>query len=161
MTLDGTDFPINEPWPFNTQWFSHKLNGPGLRYEIGVSIQTGWIVWANGPFPAAWSDSKIAKSCVYHKLAPGEKMVVDGGYRDGFFRFEGPTGQLTLYKKMKSNARARHETVNSRIRRWRALTDIFRHNVGTRHAQVFYAILNITQLQILFEEPLFQVEYYQ
>jgi hypothetical protein len=24
-----------------------------------------------------------------------------------------------------------------------------------------YAILNITQLQILFEEPLFQVEYYE
>jgi hypothetical protein len=150
-----------EPWPFNPQWYSHKLNGPAVWYEIGVSIQTGWIVWANGPFPAGHSDLKIARSRVIHLLAPGEKIVADGGYRDGFNRFESPTGERTLYEKMKSNARARHETVNSRIRRWRALTDIFRHNVGTRHAQVFYAILNITQLQILFEEPLFQVEYYE
>jgi hypothetical protein len=137
------------------------LNGPAVRYEIGVSIQTGWIVWANGPFPAGHSDSKIAKSLVYDLLLPREKMVVDGGYRDGFNHYESPTGQRTLYEKMKSNARARHETVNSRIRRWSALTDIFRHDVQARHAPVFYAILNITQLQILFEEPLFQVEYYE
>jgi hypothetical protein len=57
-------------------------------------------------------------------LATGKKMVVNGGYRDGFFRFEGPTGQHNLYEK-KSNARARHETVNSRICHWRALTNIF------------------------------------
>jgi hypothetical protein len=118
-------------------------------------------VWANGPFPAGHSDSKIAKSRVYDLLEPGEKMVVDGGYRDSFFCYEGPTGQHMLYEKMKSNARARHETVNARIRRWRALTDIFRHDIETRHGHIFYAILNITQLQILFEEPLFLVEYYE
>jgi hypothetical protein len=121
----------------------------------------GWIVWANGPFPAGHSDLKIARSRIIHLLAPGEKIVTAGRYRDGFNCFESPTGECTLCEKMKSNTRARHETVNSRIRRWRALTDIFRHYVSTRHAQVLYTILNITQLQILFEEPLFQVEYYQ
>jgi hypothetical protein len=118
-------------------------------------------VWANGPFPAGHSDLKIARSRVVHLLAPGEKIVAAGGYRDGFNHFESPTGERTLYEKLKSNTRARHETVSHRIRRWRALTDIFRHDVSTRHAHVLFAILNITQLQILFEELLFQVEYYE
>ena len=57
ITVDGTDFRIQEPSPFDPKWYSHKFRGPGLRYEIGVCIKTGWIVWVNGPFPAgAWPD---------------------------------------------------------------------------------------------------------
>jgi hypothetical protein len=77
-------------------------------------------MWANGPFPAV----KIARSRLVHFLGPREKIVADGGYRDGFHHLETPTGQPAIYEKMKLNAQARHETVNSRIRRWRALTDI-------------------------------------
>ena len=36
ISLDGTDFRIQEPTPFDPKWFSHKFKGPGLRYEIGV-----------------------------------------------------------------------------------------------------------------------------
>jgi hypothetical protein len=50
MTVDGTDFWVYEPTPFDTQWYSHKINGPALRYEVAVCIKkTGWIVWIN-PF---------------------------------------------------------------------------------------------------------------
>ena len=38
ITLDGTDVLIYEPIPFNSKWFSYKINGSGLRYEIGVCI---------------------------------------------------------------------------------------------------------------------------
>ncbi len=31
--VDGTDFKIYEPAPFNPKWWSHKLNCAGLRYE--------------------------------------------------------------------------------------------------------------------------------
>ena len=27
-----------------------KLNGPGLKYELGVCIKTGRILWLNVPF---------------------------------------------------------------------------------------------------------------
>jgi hypothetical protein len=33
VTVDGTDFRINEP--------SHKFKGPGLRYEVAISIKGG------------------------------------------------------------------------------------------------------------------------
>jgi hypothetical protein len=49
LSFDGTDCPILEPWPFNKKWFSHKLNGPGLKYEVGVCNPTGEIVWVKGP----------------------------------------------------------------------------------------------------------------
>jgi len=62
ITVDGTDFWVPEPKPFNPDYYSHKFNHAGLRYEIGICIVTGWIVWINGPFPCgpfpcgAWPD---------------------------------------------------------------------------------------------------------
>lgn len=41
VTVDGTDFRINEPTDFSTKWFSHKFKGPGLRYEVAISIKGG------------------------------------------------------------------------------------------------------------------------
>jgi len=52
VTIDGTDFEILEPTPFDKQWYSHKFKGPGLCYEITVCIKTGWIVAFSGPFEA-------------------------------------------------------------------------------------------------------------
>ena len=62
---DGTDFRIYEPQPFSKKWFSNKFNGPGLQYEVAINIQTGDIVWINGPYKCgAWTDIKIFR----HKL---------------------------------------------------------------------------------------------
>jgi hypothetical protein len=40
ISVDGTDCPINEPWPFRPIWYSQKFNGPAVKYEVGVCIQT-------------------------------------------------------------------------------------------------------------------------
>ena len=47
VMVDGTVFHIQEPTPLDLRWYSHKFKGPGLCYEIGVCIKTGWIVWVN------------------------------------------------------------------------------------------------------------------
>ena len=81
VTVDGTDFPIQEPIPFNRRWCSHKIKSAALRYEIGVCLKTGWIVWVNGPFPAgAYPDSKIAAESLIYYLDDNECFVADGGY---------------------------------------------------------------------------------
>ena len=65
MTVDGTDCPINEPKPFNKAYYSHKMNGLALRYEVGVSILCGDICWVHGPFRAgANSDVSVLKDFV-------------------------------------------------------------------------------------------------
>ena len=56
VTVDDTDFPINEPSPFSSTYFSHKINGPALRYEVAVSVGPANIVWAHGPFKAGTPD---------------------------------------------------------------------------------------------------------
>jgi len=44
ITMDGTDFIINEPNPSKPGFYSHKFHRAGVRYELGVSIQSGDIV---------------------------------------------------------------------------------------------------------------------
>ena len=76
ITVDGTDFRIQEPVPFDTGWFSHKFKGPGVRYEVGIAIQTGWIVWVNGPFMCGnWPDLRIARDSLHAELEAGEGYI--------------------------------------------------------------------------------------
>ena len=51
LSLDATDCRIQEPTPFSTKWYSHKFKGPGLRYEVALTIKNGEIAWLNERFP--------------------------------------------------------------------------------------------------------------
>ena len=44
MTVDGTDYRIQESMAFSPRCFSHKFKGPSLRYEIRLTIQSDNIV---------------------------------------------------------------------------------------------------------------------
>lgn len=75
VSVDGTDFRIYEQEPFWPGWFSHKFNGPGVRYELAVAIRTGDIVWINGPFPCGeWSDLRIFRSSLIDYLDDNERV---------------------------------------------------------------------------------------
>ena len=70
MSVDGTDFRIQNPTQFWKGWYSFKFKGPGVRYEVALSIQSADIVWVNGPFPAgAWPDINIFRGWL-HDLGP-------------------------------------------------------------------------------------------
>ena len=101
VTVDGTDFRIREPIPFNRKWYSNKFNGPALRYEVGVSINTGYIVWFNGPFPAGMMpDIKIFESNLKWKLNSGERVVADKGYT-GYLKYFVPSQQKMINTEKK------------------------------------------------------------
>jgi hypothetical protein len=157
--MDGTDFRICEPTNFDEKWFSHKFNGPGVHYEIAVCIQTGWIVWINGPFPCGTPDLCIARSALIFELDDNEKYLADGGYKDGNQFSVTPTGNHTGIDRMKSLARARHECINSLFKKYGILERRFRHHHNL-HGRVFTAIANIIQLTIMNQGPTFQVDYY-
>ena len=160
MSIDGTDFRIRNPTLFWKGWYSHKFNGPGLRYEVGLSIQGGDIVWVNGPFPAgAWPDINIFRGWLKNELMPGERVEADAGYR-GDTSVDCPDKfNYTEYQdQCKYIVRARHETVNQRFKQFNVLNDRFRH-CREKHAPVFNAIAVITQVSLRCGEPLFPVEY--
>ena len=161
ISVDGTDFRIQEPRPFSTGWYTKKFNGPGLRYEIGVCIQTGWIVWMNGPFPCGeWNDLAIALSSLVHMFEGDERAIADKGYRGHPEFLDTPWTYLdNIHQKArKSLARARHECVNRRFKEWSCLKDLFRHDV-CKHGVIFHAVANIVQFQLM-QKPTWQVEYY-
>ena len=59
---------------------------------------------------------------------------------------------------MQGRARARHETLNGRLKNWGILSQFFRHYIMT-HGDVFRACAVVTQLTVENGEPLFEVEY--
>ena len=85
MTVDGTDFRINEPTPFWPGWKSFKFNGPGVRYEVAECIRSGDLVWINGPFPCGqWPDLKIFREALIYELRDGELPVGNVPYHSNF-----------------------------------------------------------------------------
>lgn len=148
------DFKIHEPSPFNSAYYSHKFKSAGLRYEIGICIRTGEIVWGYGGYPCgAYPDLKLTRVFLTGQLDPNEKVLADRGYNDpNYFILPNPTNSSRHNKIM-----SRHETVNGRIKTFKILSNTFRHD-KEKHAQCFHAVLNITAVVIKTEEPLFSVE---
>lgn len=158
MTVDGVDFAIPEPTQFSPRWYSHKFKGPGLRYEIAVCIKTGKIVSFNGPFECGtWPDLKIFRSRLKYNLSAGEKVVADRGYR-GEDRICTPDSFRTIeHKNAMNTARARHETINGRLKTWGILKNVFRHG-SEKHHIAFRSVLVLVEISIENGCPPFQVE---
>ena len=154
MSIDGVDCMVNEPWPFDTKWYSQKFNGPGVKYEVGVCIATGNICWINGPFVASREDSSIFADTLADLLASDEGVEVDAGYK-GHPKLKAPTvATSSVHRKQKSQVRGRHENVNSRLKIFNVLVVPFRH-LNTRkgrtmmqeHGVCFDAVAVVTQLK--------------
>lgn len=158
VTLDGTDFRIAEPMPFSKKWYSHKFKRAGVRYEIAICIQTGEIVFVNGPFACGrWPDVKIFKSKLLGLLAPGEMVEADNGYPNLACRV--PKQRISLQdSRARALARARHECINKKFKQWGCLDQPFRHALW-KHKCCAQAIFGITQLAIRRGEIAFDVNY--
>lgn len=158
LTVDGTDIPVFEPGDRSSIWWSHKFNGPGVRYEVASCIKTGDIVWFRGPFPCNISDREIFDSFLATKLLPWEGVEADSGYTGRSQIFTPGVGKTRKERKQKSQARGRHENVNGRLkvfgvmRRWNN-PDTAKHNVFARCVAV------IVQMSFSLGENLYDVEY--
>lgn len=146
--MDGTDFKIHEPKPFNKKWYSHKFKAAGLRYEIGICIRTGKIVWIHGPFPCGdWPDLKIFRSRLKLELGDDEQVEADKGYR-GEPKCRLPNEFHTESDKVaKTTARMRHEGVNGSFKNFGILKQTFRGE-RKRHKSIFLAIAVLVEIGI-------------
>ena len=168
MSVDCTDCPIEEPSPFekgwSERWYSPKINGAGLRYEVAVSIIGGDIVWVNGPFPPGWYndlDIFLNKGLVSF-LEQNERVEADGGYIGA-----DPEHCKTKYgithsmsgRGKRNEIRARQESANSRMKMFSTVAKKSRHPI-TKHGSMFRAIACIVQIQIEEGETLFNINGY-
>jgi hypothetical protein len=163
MTIDGTDFQIPQkgiPKKGNS-FASHKYAGKSaLRYELGVNILAGNLVWIQGSYPAGkYTDIKIFNKVLRNSLEPGERVGADEGYRGHPDKIKCPGNDVNPAENraMQGRVRARHEMLNGRLKTWGILSQVFRHHI-TMHGNVFQACAVVTQLTIENGEPLFEVE---
>ena len=158
VTVDGTDFGIGEPFPFNKKWKSPKMKGAAVKYEVAISIFSGDIVWIYGPHRGGKHDITIFKEKLKDMLEEDEMVEADRGYKGlcEFIRtnFDYESAAEGMEK---SELRSRHETVNRRFKSWGILQQAFRSD-RRRHQFVFYAIAVMTQMSIDNGNVLFSCE---
>ena len=146
VSLDGVDFPINESYPFDKNLYSHKLNGPGIRYDVAICIRTGNIVyWSGGDKAGKYDDLSLARRGICRLINPGEKILADKGYRDARY-FVYPTnirGDNALLKKISG----RHENINARLNCWGVLRNRYRGDLY-HHLCLFSAIIEVEQFKL-------------
>lgn len=163
VTVDGTDFSIGEPVPFDRRWKSHKSKGASVKYEVAISIYSGDIVWIYGPHIGSKHDLSVFRESLVKMLDEGEMVEADAGYgavgkavgTDGLIRSRDDY-MSEEERREKSEARARLETCNRRFKQWGILKQQFR-NQKKLHQYVFYAIAVMTQMSIDNGNVLFQI----
>lgn len=158
MCIDGTDVPIFEPGVRSSIWWSHKFNGPGIRYEVATCIRTGDIVWFRGPFPGNFSDREIFDTFLAKKLVPGEGVEADSGYTGREQIFTPGVAKNRLHRKQKSQIRGRHENVNGRLKVFGVMKRWNNSDTG-KHGLFARCIAVIVQLSFTLGENLYEVPY--
>jgi SRSO17 transposase len=137
-------------------WYSKKFNKAGLTYELAVALFSNKIVWVNGPFPAGQNDIRVFRkpNGLLSKLPKGHPAIADEGYRgeEEYCSTRNPYDSNDV-KYFKGRAKARHETVNSRLKAFGILAQPLRTNGGShgrldRHKMAFEACLVIIQYEL-------------
>jgi hypothetical protein len=150
LLINGIDFTIFElrVHGFNESWYSHKHNGPGVRYEVATCINSGDIVWFHGPFPCgSFPDLQIFRLGLKSRLRIGEKVVADRGYRGDPKCTNPDQARSDEHGREMARVRARHETINGRFTDFGCLSQVYRHD-RNKHHFLFKTIAVITQLEI-------------
>ena len=162
MSIDGTDFKVNQPEGGHKLWYSHKFKYSAQRYEVGLCILTGDIVWISGPYAAGkWPDISIFRDDLKQQLDENERVVADDGYvgeAPQYVKCPAKHFGSSKKKKMFQRVRSRHETVNNRLKVFNCLKNVWRHDVA-RHSECFRACAVLVQLSIQNGEVPWQISY--
>ena len=164
ISVDGTDCPIAYAGHDARAYFSHKFRDTGFRYEVGLCIQTGELVWVSGPFPCGRNpDITIFRARLRDILDPGKKVEADKGYHHNhpdYVRWFGLPGESINHNNTAQKAvRARHEHINARLKAFKILDSTYRDKLDN-HGAVFNAVAVICQLNIYGGQRLGDIYYY-
>ncbi len=116
--------------------------------------------WCGSRVAGKYTDIKIFNKVLRNFLEPVERVEADEGYRGHPDKIKCPGNDANLAENwgMQGRVRARHETLNERLKNWGILSQVFRHHI-MMHGDVFRACAVVTQLTVKNGEPLFEVEY--
>lgn len=141
-------------------FYANKFKKSGMRYEVAVSIRSEHIVNIEGPYkPGMYNDLQIFRFGLRGMLEAGERVEGDLGYEADAPEYVKVPGELAgnHQKYMRKRLRKRHETVNRRIKVFKAVDTVFRQNMD-KHGACFRVAAICVQLAMdLGQQQLFDV----
>ena len=133
-----------------------------MRYDVGVCIAPGKIVWISEPFICDVNNLTISceEGLLGGGIKRGDMAEADRGYVGGKWYLKTPTGfhiRTQGEKRMKWQATARHVTVNSRLKIIKVLETSFWNDLVIR-SRCFRVVTVIKQLNFsLGQMSLYQI----
>jgi hypothetical protein len=159
LSVDGTHCSYHEVknpvLPYDPQMYSHKTNEPALAYEVALLLYDSKVVSVRGPFKASVHDKTMFSAHLCDLIPDGCMGIADRGY-SGAGKLSTPNKYDSVeLKEFKRRARARQESFFTRIKRFAAVRDQFRHRDIEKHQWTFEAACVIVQYQFENGSPLF------
>lgn len=169
--LDGIECGIAKPSDKveDAGWFSGKAGEHTVKYETGVHIASGRIMWVSGGISGSINDISLTKtSGLLDIIPPGEIGLCDKGYnglpKDQFLvmlkkrstgsgnaRTTHPlTTEEAIFNRLMAALRIEVERVNGRLKRFSIL---WRSRVRDRfsHGIMFNVLCNVVNIQMELE----------
>jgi hypothetical protein len=170
LTVDGTHCMVMErqtrSLSKDTKYYSHKFAGPGLSYEMALHLYECRIIHIRGPGKGGKNDKTTFREELMGKIPAGSKGIADNGYIADDLRDSLAFSNNRLprhIRKLYQRAKARHETLYSRMKSFRVLAQKFRckhySDRDTKHKTCFEAVAVIVQYQFENGAPLFSVDH--
>lgn len=120
-----------------------------MRYELAVSLTSGWFVWASRPYTyGLFPELKILNGELRGKRRIEDLVLFDWGYRGDQVKHE-ISGLTDLSPKIM----AHQETVNRMLKQFNILVNTFRNGLYL-HSYCVHAVANLSQLMLKTSNPL-------
>lgn len=162
ISVDCVNFGVNETrhptLHKDKRYFDQKGGKAGLTYEIALHLWENRVVWVNGPFPP--NDGGDRDIFVTHGLSnhiPAGKFTIADKIYKGCDRIALHNSLDTdEVREFKGRARARQESINSRLKSFGCMKQRFRHGIA-KHENFFSAVMVLCIIQMENGSPLFNV----
>ena len=140
--------------------YTHKFNGPGIAYKIGIAIYEDRVLWIKGPALPSTHDATIFRSDggLHPDMPAGKRGIADSAYKalnEITVHIEGHSKEMTNFI---NRVRARHENFNARLKCFKILSETFCGSWGKKeeHKMVFEAICILVQYDMENGHPLME-----
>ena len=164
ISVDGVDMKTREKststYNVDSTQYSQKFNHGGVKYEIAIDAFDPKIVSVNGPFRGGEADINIFMNKLAPMIPEGKLVIADRVYKSSKhpevnkkFSIPNYCDSKELFN-FKTRVRARHESLNGRLKNFRCLTSTY-HHPHHKHVHVFYAVCVIVQYEMDCGSPIF------
>lgn len=164
VSVDCVDMKTREKsspeFNVDREQFTQKFNHGGVKYEIAIDPYEPKVVWINGPFRGGENDKTIFTNELMAKIPEGKLVVADSIYtnqKDPELMRKVALPSNCDSKELgnfKSRLRARHESLNGRMKDFRCL-DVTYHHPHKQHGHMCKAVCVLVQYEMDYGSPIF------